>query len=195
MNSILTNKDFENFWIRVYLSKDKGLTEAVIDRAYRDFNRTQHGISKLQTAESYNKISFCMSEIVKDILSKKINSRNDYDKWHEDSCNKIIKEYKTLLNYILCVGQAQKWINMSLKYLFALGESRISGVSANYEYFHIPIDNIIQDKLYEVYKIPKFEMPWSRINNYEKYLNYQNKIRIAVAPDIPMDIEFKLFNQ
>jgi hypothetical protein len=52
----LTQTDIENFWIRCYLSPTTNLTEAAIDRAYRDFNRTLHGIGKEQTKDKQNEL-------------------------------------------------------------------------------------------------------------------------------------------
>ncbi|WP_378018329.1 hypothetical protein [Adhaeribacter terreus] len=84
---------------------------------------------------------------------------------------------------------------MSLKYLFAFGENRVPNISRNYRFFHIPIDNIIQDKLQKDKKIEKLTQAWSRVNEYETYLNYQIKVRQSYSGQIPMDVEFKLFNQ
>lgn len=100
----------------------------------------------------------------------------------------------TELNYELSIGQAQKWINMTHKYLFALGESRVNGISKNYEFFHIPINNIIQEKL-EKEGIEKLKERWSRIKQYSNYLDYQKKVREHFAGQIPLDVEFKLFNK
>jgi hypothetical protein len=84
---------------------------------------------------------------------------------------------------------------MSLKYLFALGENRINGITNNYNYFHFPVDKIIQDKLKERYNIGKLKTAWSRIQNYEIYLNYQKICRTHFNGQIPLDVEFKLFNE
>lgn len=84
---------------------------------------------------------------------------------------------------------------MTLKYLFALGDNIVDGISTNYIYYHIPIDNIIQDKLLKKYDIPKFSERWSRIDDYERYLNYQIKVRQTIQNQIPMDVEFRLFNE
>jgi hypothetical protein len=102
--------------------------------------------------------------------------------------------YRDISNHKLFIGQAQKWINMTLKYLFALGENRIKGISKNYIYFHFPLDNIIQDKLVKL-GIPKFKVSWSRIDNYVEYLNYQCLVRTKFAGQILMDVEFRLYNE
>lgn len=191
----LSNKDLIMFWMRVYLGttdKDK-LKLASIGRAYRDFNRTMHGISNLQTETTYNILSSFMLDSINEVLSKDFN-QNSFDNWHRLKCNDIIAKFNEVLNYSISYGQAQKWINMTLKYLLAIGPDYIDGISRNYHLFHIPLDNIIQDKLVN-YGIPKLETRWSRINNYNDYINYQMLVRTKFQGRVPLLVEFQLFNQ
>jgi hypothetical protein len=190
----LTQTDIENFWIRCYLNPTTNLTAAAIDRAYRDFNRTLHGIGKEQTKEKQDALKNSINKIISEALTSSFNNQSDFDKWHEAKCIDLIKSYRDIANHKLYIGQAQKWINMSLKYLFALGENRIQGITKNYEYFHFPVDNIIQDK-FEQLGIAKFKIAWSRIDSYTDYLNYQELIRDKFAGQIPLDVEFRLFNE
>jgi len=190
----LTQTDIENFWIRCYLNPTTNLTEASIDRAYRDFNRTLHGIGEEQTKDKQNELKSFIIKFVSELLTKTFNNQDDFDRWHELKCVELVKAYRDISNHKLFIGQAQKWINMTLKYLFALGENRIKGISKNYIYFHFPLDNIIQDKLVKL-GIPKFKVSWSRIDNYVEYLNYQCLVRAKFAGQIPMDVEFRLFNE
>jgi hypothetical protein len=192
--STLTKEDKEKFWIRCYLSPTTDLTDAAIDRAYRDFNRTLHGISKTQTENNHKELKILVRNLVSETLTETFLTQQTFDKWHERICNELIVSFKDILGHKLFVGQAQKWINMILKYLFALGDERINGISRNYQFFHIPIDNIIQDKLAKN-EIPKFKVSWSRIDNYSDYLNYQELVRTKFSGQIPMDIEFRLFNE
>lgn len=109
-------------------------------------------------------------------------------------CNTLIESYNKIANHKIYIGQAQKWINMTLKYLFALGETRIAGITKNYEYFHFPLDNIIIQKL-ENMASGKFKVAWSRIDNYNVYLEYQHQMRKTFAGQIPLDVEFRLYNE
>jgi len=135
-----------------------------------------------------------MKKIVLELLTMTFKNQDDFDRWHETKCAELVKAFRDILNHQLHIGQAQKWINMTLKYLFALGENRIKGISRNYEYFHFPIDNIIQEKLVKR-GIPKIDNPWSRINDYGEYLKYQCLVREKFAGQIPMEVEFRLFNE
>ena len=190
----LTQIEIENFWIRCYLNPKTNLTDAAIDRAYRDFNRTLHGIGKNQTEEKQARLKNEIIKIVSELSSEKFNNQLEYDTWHEKKCNDLAKAYIDIANHKLYIGQAQKWINMTFKYLFALGENRINGISNYYSYFHFPLDSIIQDKFFK-YGIPKFKIKWSRIDNYTDYIDYQFLVRKKFAGQIPLDVEFRLFNE
>ena len=190
----LTQIEIENFWIRCYLNPKTNLTDAAIDRAYRDFNRTLHGIGKNQTEEKQARLKNEIIKIVSELSSEKFNNQLEYDTWHEKKCDDLVKAYKVIANHKLYIGQAQKWINMTFKYLYALGENRINGISKYYSYFHFPLDSIIQDKFFK-FGIPKFIIKWSRIDNYTDYLDYQFLVRKKFAGQIPLDVEFRLFNE
>lgn len=191
----------EDFWIRCYLgsTKDHKIEELVINRAYRDLNRTIHGmknipadISKLQ----YSALSKLLLESISKLMNSDFKNHQDFDTLHEQQCNQLIrafdaayKKYQMHLN----IGQAQKWINMSIKYFYALGEKRHSFQVKNLNYFHIPIDNIIQERLKEKGLIP-LKNKWSRIEVYSEYINYQKQVRDIKPERIPLELEFELFN-
>lgn len=190
----LTQTEIENFWIRCYLNPKIDLTEAAIDRAYRDFNRTLRGIGKAQTKNKQSLFKKLIVKIVGELLSMSFSDQTDFDKWHERKCCELVNAYKDISNHKLFIGQAQKWINMTFKYLFALGDARIIGISKSYKFFHFPVDNIIQNEFFKL-GIPKFKMAWSRIDKYSEYLNYQSLIREKFVGQIPLDVEFRLFNK
>ena len=78
---------------------------------------------------------------------------------------------------------------MALKYLFVLDREL---TSRNYRYFHIPIDNIVLEKLATMNEPPVLNTAWSRLDSYEEYLKFQARYRSAFA-GIPMDNEFTLW--
>jgi hypothetical protein len=193
----LSIEDKTKFWLRVYFGSqiESNIILSCIDRAYRDFSRTMHGVDykdKKTRLYSYGKLRMHMHEIICQILTQDFN-QDSFDIWHKESCDKLTTEFNKIINYELFYGQAQKWINMTLKYAFAIGNEEINGIERNYKYFHIPIDNIIQDKLFS-YKIVRIPIKWSRINDYSIYIDYQYKVRKIFVGQIPMDVEFRLFN-
>ena len=191
----LTPQDIQKFWIRAYLgtTDDNKLIEASINRAYRDFNRTLTGIGEVQTVEKFQTLQKFMKTIIVGLINTQFNTQADFDIWHKGNCDKLKQQFN-LYPYPLKYGQAQKWINMTLKYLFALGNEKINGITKNYAFFHISVDNIIQDKLLES-GIPKIIGCWSGIDNYDIYLDYQKKVRLTFKDTAPMDVEFKMFNE
>ena len=100
-----------------------------------------------------------------------LDAESDYTSWHCELCGKLQKVYtEKRLSY----GQAQKWINMTTKYLqvFAVifksidddeGLSKIPEFfwnAANIKKLHIPLDRYIM----EAYNIGSFG-PWSKLND------------------------------
>ena len=84
---------------------------------------------------------------------------------------------------IITNGNAQKWLNMALKYLWLLGALPIE---IKEERLHAPIDSYILQKLWNLkadgvtcsadtfyYK----ENSWSKISDYDDYFNLQKVIR------------------
>ncbi len=195
MTTILKQSDFEDFWIRVYLNPKEDFFTACADRAYRDLNRTIHGLAKIQTKDNYLRIRAILIKISKELIDLDFKDQHSFDKAHRAKCYQLIESFKAEYDTVeYTIGQAQKWINMFLKYLFALGESRVSGISKNYGYFHVPLDNIIQDLFLDKARIKRVPVSWSRIVDYEIYLDYQKEIRKFYKKSIPLDVEFKLFN-
>ena len=80
----------------------------------------------------------------------------------------------------LTYGQAQKWINMTIKYLYLFGGYTFDSV---FEELHIPVDNYILDIANEKVGIDRPKKPWSKWEE-EQYRNYQNEIKskIKIAP-------------
>lgn len=193
--STLTQQEKTDFFIRVYFgtTNNNELIDEAIMRAYRDWNRTAHGLGQINSAAGRNQGKECIEIAVQEVRNTEF-SRLTFDKWHEQKCTELKQKYIEALDYEISFGQAQKWLNMTLKYLFAIGDNKINGIETNYSHFHIPIDNIIQDKL-QHYGIAPLTIRWSRIDQYETYMEYQNRVRERFLNEIPCDVEFRLFNQ
>lgn len=191
MKSQITREQWDKYILDLFFGTNKPL-ENCINRAYRDFNRTLHGISSLQNNENVT------SDIKKNLVSEfeklktlNIKTQLDFDNWHHNQCT-IIKTLYIENNYSLFyIGQAQKWINMTFKYIFSYGNKYLDGYDEIYQFCHVPLDNILIDELKKFYP-PKLKTSWSRINNYETYIEYQNWFRNKFD-NLPLDVEFKLW--
>lgn len=148
------------------------------NRAYRDMCRTiRFGNflkdDRLELKKEVN--SFLDTEI----KSLTLNFQGDFDTWHCEVCKNMKNLYEEngiKLNY----GQAQKWINMTIKYLYLFGGYTFDSV---FEELHIPVDNYILDIANKNVGIDKPKTPWSKWDE-EQYRNYQNEIKskIKIAP-------------
>lgn len=191
-------KHIAEFLFRAYFDlKDENNILAAIKRAYRDLNRTLIGLpvenERINLRKKWNEL--LKGEIENVLLNKKFENWDEFTRWHKSVCEKLKTENSNYKN--LTHGQAQKWLNMTLKYLYVLGEERVGGISLNYEYFHIPIDNIIQEQiLLDLKSIEKKQFQaWSRMESYDEYLIFQKQIIEKYKNRIPMDVEFELFNK
>ena len=191
MSSEVTDKEINDFLLELYFDLSEGYEMSAIKRAYRDFNRT---LKKFPSEEVLkNNLRHNWIEVLRyridELLSHRFENQEEFTLWHQGTCCEIRKAN----DYELTQGQAQKWLNMTLKYLFVFGENKVPGINTNYKFFHIPIDNIIMNKL-EKLGIEKFDIAWSLIPDYDSYYKYQKEFRKLFPNRIPMDVEFELFN-
>jgi hypothetical protein len=188
MKSILTEQERENFLIRLYFKTDKDFEIAGIKRAYLDFSRTLVLPENCKTEERNAKRAktelFLRTKLIELIKSSNL-TQNEFDKLHKKMCSELISEWNELT-----FGQAQKWINMSLKYWLLFGESKIPKIEINSKFFHIPIDSIIQERFFN-----KNLPAWSKIKTYEEYFWYQQDFRERNIGKIPILEEFREFNK
>lgn len=70
-----------------------------------------------------------------------VNDAEDFTKWHQSICEEIVSMYESE-GIEFHIGQAQKWVNMTLKYLYVLVPDVVEPF---YRFLHIPLDNYIID--------------------------------------------------
>lgn len=170
----------------------------IVQLGYLDVNRTITGIGK----DPNQSISIKQDVIafINDLLIKPPNSQPEFDRLHHQCCQQCTNSIgQAHIHY----GQAQKLVNMSLKYLynefaFYRGEKNQLGFPNNdIEYFfHLPIDNQILSYLvsYCSFKKPTF-LPWSKWT-YEHYITFQIELRNRIINDYkPLEIDYLLWNE
>lgn len=143
--------------------------DAVINRAYVDM--ASHTLKSFEEAEKRWECRWNASKEIKAALN---NISDFYDEWHESICNAIISKYP---ENILSYGQAQKWINMTVKYIYVL--KQLGKLNGQYEYisdehvseFHAPIDSYILTNI-----LKDNETVWSKMNHLQ-YLNIREKLK------------------
>lgn len=156
-----------------YFGNLKDPIEATSNRAYRDMCRTIkfNGLSEKNRLKLRKKVKDDFKTEIDNLTSK---IQGDFDKWHEQLCKKIIDEYKKS-KIQLSYGQAQKWVNMTIKYLYIL---EVEGYTFDsvFENLHIPIDNYVFDAVEKELGIKRPADAWSKLDKKE-YLKYQEDIR------------------
>jgi hypothetical protein len=191
--STLTRTDWDQYLFRLYFGSEPDPLLACIKRAYLDFSRTLHGLGRLSAAEElHDRAAVVVKESVRDLkgLSRTHLNGDEFDRWHKAACQRLVSLYSEYGHHLF-VGQAQKWLNMTMKYVFTFGEERLPGFGETYAYCHVPLDNIILIRL-DQYDFPALSCAWSRLDNYSEYLDRQTWIRVEF-PIPPLDVEFLLW--
>ena len=116
--------------------------------------------------------------------------------YSKDKLVKKEKNKRTNQATELTYGQAQKWLNMMLKYLWLLyrldminDECLKLFIKQYHKEFHVPLDSYIlryvakakkRNKVFPDSKLKKaieFKEAWSSINDYEWYSEYQRDLK------------------
>src|SRR5262245_19952961 len=71
------------------------------------------------------------------------------------------------------IRQAQKWLNMALKYIYVFGEEQITGFAHLYDFCHCSLDNVMLSQ-FEPLGSPIRSKPRSRLVDYAQYLEVQH---------------------
>lgn len=169
----IDDSDILKFLKFSYFGNLKDPIEVASNRAYRDMCRTIkfNGLSEENRLKLRKKVKDDFKTEIDNLTSK---IQGDFDKWHEQLCKKIIDEYKKS-KIQLSYGQAQKWVNMTIKYLYIL---EVEGYTFDsiFEDLHIPIDNYVFDAVEKELGIKRPADAWSKLDKKE-YLKYQEDIR------------------
>ena len=197
MDNYLVEK-IAKFYRVCLFGSESDVYKAAADRAYRDLCRT---IKFKDKDDKNNKCRRSVNElIVKEIKNLSDTNQEAYDEFHLGLCGQIIEEYRKNGVAELTYGQAQKWVNMTMKYLCVLSEGNFTGkfewLGRFYPYLHVPIDSIILDKIAEA-RFPNINLDknlsWSKIEKYEFYLEIQKNLRKSLTAMSPMDWEFEVW--
>lgn len=201
-----------------------------IERAYRDLNRTinftysqsvldnksDKTLSK-DAREKYidakQKFKSNLMESIKKAVTNlpKDLKDNSFRNWHKDLCDTIVSfnfdveglsNVKVLENN-LYYGQAQKWVNMTLKYMWLMGLIEDSNIQKQ---LCVPIDNYILQKLHgkdvkpfvitkdgDQYRVKKENnetaYSWSKFPDACFYYGLDDKIKAIIGEEMPLDWE------
>jgi hypothetical protein len=164
-----------------------------IDRAYLDFNRTLHGLTAVRRRLNLRKLAW--QTLLRELEAVRRNaaltdSQAAFDRWHKAVCADLVGSFKQDGYSKFTGGQAQKWVNMSLKYAFALGDTRLPGLRRARAVSHAPVDKVVLHELYK-HDLKRDPIAWSRMN-WTTYMKIQRWMRDHfVRP--PLEVECRLW--
>ena len=190
-----TSADQFDYLLRLYFGDNRDRLSRCVGRAYRDLNRTLHGFAQVAEGEEVRgRASLVVRSFLKDLVESAGAEfdQGAFDGRHQAACTQLCSTYSGAGFGEFRVGQAQKWLNMALKYVFAFGEARLPGYTRVFELAHIPLDNIILDQL-RPYGVPRLASAWSRVGSYEEYMGIQLWVRSAFPGSAPLAVEFALW--
>ncbi|MEA5076066.1 MAG: hypothetical protein VB139_06945 [Coriobacteriia bacterium] len=154
-----------------------------IDRAYRDMNRTlrlgalDDAVRRALRAEAGETLRDAIVRLAQGVEL----TTCAFDAWHRQACESLKSVY-AVRGVAFTHGQAQKWVNMTLKYVFVALALDIVGapqqLRAFYACAHLPIDSIVLEGLRKQSfdgSLP--DVAWSRHDDYDAYLAFQRAIR------------------
>lgn len=198
-------KNAEKMCEKKLCEKDrKNLVIICAKKAYLDMNRTL----KFKSDERNN---FCadICNVIAEEMEILLNSNpENFDKSHEAVCEKIIDKAKSkyVLKEEFHYGQAQKWLNMTIKYMWLMGFWKDKYTKLE-PVLHVPVDRYIIEAVWDnedvilplipekickngkrgAYSDEKVKSwgKWER----EEYINFQNSLREKLNGEIPIKWE------
>ncbi len=193
------DKGFEiaiNFLLYSYFkitleSKSDTIIEKAIDKAYFDAtNRAAFNALK-KTDFNSDDLKAKGTAIIKNGIDKIINQSSNLDEIHNDICESLLENYKGIKvkdtnENAFSYGNAQKWVNMTMKYLYVLGNVFLNSevnndFVTNYvekindfsNKIHIPVDSYILQALWEEKNFNHSVLPEGKIK--KKGGNYSSE--------------------
>lgn len=112
------------------------------------------------------------------VYSKKTITEQQFIDWETTLAKNIREIYHKNEIKLYTYGNAQKWINIAIKYLFS--SDHIDHNHNLFEVCFLPIDRIIQDKAYKVLGVKKLPVAWSKCDNWQDILDYEKNIKNAI---------------
>lgn len=192
--ALILDENICRFLCSVYFTKGNDEFEKASQRAYLDLCRTikfnkQFINDTTEKNKRKNNITNMIKVFVKDLFKDESNlNAQVFNLRHEHLCQKIVEEYGVLTDTdTFTAGHAQKWVNMTLKYLYILYKCEQTTLKLNYEkiikYFHIPVDKIILDEGKKLNVTPNASSySWSTWD-YGTYRSYQTDLIAAIEKE------------
>jgi hypothetical protein len=187
-----------DFLFQIYFGRNGDELDRFISRAYRDLNRTFRGIGKLDDELKTHILNNAKEELKRRIVTlseDKDISLDRFNAWHNGACNALKNYYEKSLNAKIrfTYGQAQKWINMTMKYCWVCG-GRLDGLQQWFPMAHVAVDEVILIAALEEKVVTNRPcVKWSKWDNEKEYKDFQFTLRNVTAKKnkVPLELEFE----
>lgn len=173
-------------------------------RAYADLSRRLEGYGKVKNRGVKERAQEKLKALLKEYFQNPSTDKNMFDEWHKNAIDALIKIYqsadkseylrtdgkyfdKNLFN----VGIAQKWVNMSFKYLYSYvdiwgNDGDLKMKMNDFQFCHVPLDSYVICNAADLKNDNGFIFPqdrwndgvkWSKLADYKQYLDMQQDLR------------------
>lgn len=161
---------YTNFGIDFNDGKTDTILNAAIDKAYND--ATMQGAYNALKKENTEQIDI---RVIKNYFNEQLvilfDKNLNYNDWHSDMCNYLVEAFTGVVlekhqdQNAFTYGNAQKWVNMTMKYLYILSEvfhnynekcefdKYYETIQNMYKDFQVPVDSYIIESLWNESKI------------------------------------------
>jgi hypothetical protein len=194
MPSILQRSDYVEFLFHLKFGRADPLL-ACLGQAYLDFKRTLRGVGKRdifpRAEEARRQADDALNQMFASIRDMNTATQKNFDGWHREACERLAAIYGERGYTSFYLGQAQKWLNMTFKYIYVMGEQRLPGFHHLYDLCHVPLDKILIAALVP-YNFQPLPCAWSKLDDYDIYLDRQHWVRSHFRL-VPLDVEFFLW--
>ncbi len=168
------------------------IVKCIIAKAYNDatmqgaFNTliSDDGTMKDKAKAAHTEVLRFMEEILLEFENRNFSCADSFDFWHTETCAAIKEKYVEINDDVIdrfSYGNAQKLLNMTMKYLYMLGkvwcgknsdiEPLLEKVLSLEDLMHVPIDSFIIDA---IWKETEIELPYrNNVNPDRKKKDYR----------------------
>lgn len=157
--------------------------------AYRDFCRTIR--FKGEHDAFRDNVKAAITQSIDGLIS--VGTKEDFDQKHEDICKEIITcaNSQKVLAADFTYGQAQKWLNMTLKYMLLTGfwNDKLQPIIG---FLHVPVDSYIISAAKKDLGISVVPKAWSKWD-IELYEKFQKEVREKFGNEYPIEWEYRVW--
>ncbi len=162
----------KRFGNTAFKNKDRTIDEALM-LAYADMSRRAQGHTKDSKDKSIDYLKLAFQKVKNGEI--KLDSQGDFDDWHKDICDGLMSTIQSG-TFEGTYGRAQKVLNMAFKYLMYTDYANY----LSFNYCHMTLDSYTL-AWYKSVSDKKKTYTWSKIQDYDEYLEIQKEIRSKLA--------------